>query len=105
VPVPARLALPVDLSPARDHRPRRHGQPARRGRRRRAHRDGRVADDDLHLAAVDDRGALRRDLPRAPGPAAGPARRAAAGGRGGRMRSLVARWSPWTWLVVAGWAF
>ena len=29
VSVPARVALPVDRAPARDHRARRHGQPAR----------------------------------------------------------------------------
>ena len=69
-----------------------------------ADRDRRVADEHLHLAAVDDRGALRRDLPRAARAAAGAARRAAAGGRGGGMSRVVPR-SPWTWLVVAGWAF
>ncbi len=67
-----------------------------------ADRGRRVADEHLHLAAVDDRGALRRDLPRAARAPAGAARRAPAGGRRRGMRRVLPR-SPWTWLVVAFW--
>ena len=49
LPVPAGVALPVDLAPARDHRPRRDGQPSGRSRRR-AHARRRRDDDATYIS-------------------------------------------------------